>query len=63
MESFFSSLKIEQAANKVYRTRDDAKADVLDYPEPRMSREALRLLAESDATVFRQFLPEPWSFG
>jgi hypothetical protein len=43
MESFFSSLKIEQAANKVYRTRDDAKADVLDYPEPRMSREALRL--------------------
>ena len=33
MESFFSSLKIERAARKTYRTRDDAKADVFDYIE------------------------------
>ncbi len=30
MESFFSSLKTERTARKVYRTRDDAKADVFD---------------------------------
>ena len=28
MESFFSSLKTERTARKVYRTRDDARADV-----------------------------------
>jgi transposase InsO family protein len=28
MESFFSSLKTERTARKMYRTRDDAKADV-----------------------------------
>jgi putative transposase len=33
MESFFSSLKTERAAGKVYRTRDDARADVFDYIE------------------------------
>ena len=33
MESFFSSLKAERTARKVYRTRDDAKADVFDYIE------------------------------
>jgi Integrase core domain len=33
MESFFSSLKTERTARKVYRTRDEAKADVLDYIE------------------------------
>ena len=33
MESFFSSLKTERAARKVYRTRDDARADVFDYIE------------------------------
>ena len=33
MESFFSSLKTERCARKVYRTRDDAKADVFDYIE------------------------------
>jgi putative transposase len=33
MESFFSSLKIERTARKMYRTRDDAKADVFDYIE------------------------------
>ena len=33
MESFFSSLKTERTARKIYRTRDDAKADVFDYIE------------------------------
>lgn len=33
MESFFSSLKTERTANKTYRTRDEAKADVFDYIE------------------------------
>jgi len=33
MESFFSSLKTEPTARKVYRTRDDAGADVFDYIE------------------------------
>ena len=31
MESFFSSLKTERTARKVYRTRDAARADVFDY--------------------------------
>ena len=33
MESFFSSLKTERTAGKVYRTRDAARADVFDYIE------------------------------
>jgi putative transposase len=33
MESFFSSLKTERTARKVYRTRAEAKADVFDYIE------------------------------
>jgi putative transposase len=33
MESFFSSLKTERTANKTYRTRDQAKANVLDNIE------------------------------
>lgn len=33
MESFFSSLKTERKARKVYRKRDDAGADVFDYSE------------------------------
>lgn len=33
MESFFSSLKTERTARKVYRSRSDAKADVFDYIE------------------------------
>jgi putative transposase len=32
-ESFFSSLKTERTARKVYRTRNQARADVLDYIE------------------------------
>lgn len=33
MESFFSSLNTERTARKVYRTWDDARADVFDYIE------------------------------
>jgi putative transposase len=33
MESFFASLKTERTARKLYRTRDQAKADVFDYIE------------------------------
>ncbi|MBB3771665.1 transposase InsO family protein [Angulomicrobium tetraedrale] len=33
MKSFFSSLKTERTARKAYRTREDARADVLDYVE------------------------------
>jgi len=33
MESFFSSLKTERTARKIYRTRDETKADVFDYIE------------------------------
>jgi putative transposase len=33
MESFFSTLKTERVARKVYRTRDQARADVFDYIE------------------------------
>ena len=33
MESFFKSLKTERTDRKVYRTRDDARADVFDYVE------------------------------
>jgi len=33
MESFFSSLKTERTGRKIYRTRDEAKADVFDYIE------------------------------
>ncbi len=33
MESFFSSLKTERTARKMYRTRDQARADVFDYIE------------------------------
>jgi putative transposase len=33
MESFFSSLKTERTVRKIYRTRNEAKADVFDYIE------------------------------
>jgi putative transposase len=33
MESFFSSLKTERTARKLYRSRDEAKADVFDHIE------------------------------
>ena len=31
MESFFSSLKTERVVREVYRTRDQARADVFEY--------------------------------
>jgi putative transposase len=33
MESFFSSMKKERVASKVYRTREEARSDVFDYIE------------------------------
>ena len=33
MESFYSSLKTERVARKVYRTRNHARVDVFDYVE------------------------------
>jgi hypothetical protein len=33
MESFFLSLKTERTARRVYRSRDEARADVFDYIE------------------------------
>ncbi len=33
MDSFFSSLNTERTNRKVYRTRDEARADVFDYIE------------------------------
>lgn len=33
MESFFSTLKTERTARKVYRTRNEARSDVFDYIE------------------------------
>ena len=33
MESFFSSLKTEQIRGRIYRTRDQARAEVFDYIE------------------------------
>ncbi|GLK86899.1 hypothetical protein GCM10017653_49690 [Ancylobacter defluvii] len=31
MESFFSLLEIKRTARKIYRTKDDARADMFDY--------------------------------
>ena len=33
MESFFSSLKTERAERRIYRSRNEARADVFDYIE------------------------------
>ena len=33
MESFLSTLKTERTASKVYRTRNEARADVFDHIE------------------------------
>jgi putative transposase len=52
MESFFSSLKTERTARKVYRTRDDARADVFDYVErfynPKRRHSTLGYLSTND---------------
>ena len=33
IESFFSTMKTERTARKIYSTRDDARTDVFDYIE------------------------------
>jgi putative transposase len=52
MESFFSSLKTERAARKVYRSRAQARADVFDYIErfynPRRRHSTLGYLSPVD---------------
>ena len=52
MESFFSTLKTERTANKVYRSRDQARADVFDYIErfynPRRRHSTLGYLSPMD---------------
>jgi putative transposase len=49
MESFFSSMKTERVARKVYRTRDAARADMFDYIErfynPRRRHSAIGCLS------------------
>jgi putative transposase len=52
MESFFSTLKTERTANKVYRSRDAARADIFDYIErfynPRRRHSTLGYLSPVD---------------
>ena len=52
MESFFSSLKTERIRGQVYRTRDQARADVFDYIErfynPRRRHSTLGYLSPMD---------------
>ncbi len=52
MESFFSSLKTERVSRKVYRTRNEAKADLFDYVErfynPRRRHSTLGFLSPAD---------------
>jgi putative transposase len=52
MESFFSMRKTERTNRKVYRTRDDARADVFDYIErfynPRRRHSTLDYLSPLD---------------
>jgi len=53
MESFFSSLKAKRTAHKVYRTREDARADVFDYIErfynPRRRHSTLGYMSPSSS--------------
>jgi putative transposase len=52
MESFFSSLKTEQIRGRIYRTRDQARADVFDYIErfynPRRRHSTIGYLSPMD---------------
>ncbi|CAH0340468.1 IS3 family transposase ISAtu4 [Rhizobium sp. CECT 9324] len=52
MESFFSSLKTERTARRVYRARNDARADVFDYIErfynPKRRHSTLGYLSPND---------------
>ncbi|SIR23867.1 Transposase InsO and inactivated derivatives [Rhizobium sp. RU20A] len=51
-ESFFSSLETERTARRVYRTRNDARADVFDYIErfynPKRRHSTLGYLSPND---------------
>ena len=53
MDSFFSSLKVERIARRIYRTRDQARADVFDYIErfynPRRRRSTIGYLSPHGA--------------
>ncbi len=49
MESFFSSLKTERTARKIYRTRNEARADVFDYIERFYN--AIRVIRRSDTSA------------
>jgi putative transposase len=61
MESFFSSLKTERTARKVYRTRDQARADVFDYIErfynPQRRHSIIAALWSSSGSPPRAKLP------
>jgi putative transposase len=52
MESFFSSRKTQRTARKVYRARNDARADVFDYIErfynPKRRHSTLGYLSPND---------------
>jgi transposase InsO family protein len=50
MESFFSSLKTERTARRIYRTRYDAKADVFDY----------RALLQSETPALDDWIFKPY---
>ena len=45
MESFFSSLKTERTARKMFRTRNEAKADVFDYINPKRRHSTIGYLS------------------
>ncbi len=55
MGSFFSSLKTERTARKVYRTRNDARADAFDYVEhfynPKRRHSTLGYLSPNDLAL------------
>jgi len=56
MESFFSSLKTERTARKVYRSRDQAKADVFDYRRVRLHRALLQSETPAfDDRIFKSY--------
>jgi len=61
MESLFSSLKTKRTARKVYRTRDQARADVFDYIErfynPRRRHSSVKVFAVSRSPVAVQNRP------
>ena len=56
MESFFFSLKTERTANKTYRTRNEAKADVFDYIErfynPKRRHSTIGYLSPTDFEIY-----------